>query len=631
MTIVDHRICPDCKKPLPQDQPVCPSCGSSAPTRIIVESCGDEASKETLAREKASQPHENPAVSKDMMIGRTILGQFMITRRIGEGGMGVVYEAEQIGLGRKVAVKFLTGAAAHTSISARFEREAKALCAIKNPNIVTLHNFGALEDGTLFLAMEFVEGETLEGVMKKRGALSPESLVRIARQIGSALVAAHHYGIIHRDLKPANIIITQIVGEPPDVVKILDFGIARMFSDADSSLTATGSVLGTPEFMSPEQAKGEKVTEKSDLYSLGLILYKAATGQRAINAKSALDYLIAHNTMTPIPIQELDESAAISREFGDLIMSLLEKDPEKRPESVQAFLDALMQVPEARPSVPVSGVKPDSSGKERTGISRKWIFILSLFLIITAGLIIWIAAGKIRENSSEKNFADVSSAKSIEYDTSVSSDIKIAAENQQEKSPQIINPEPEIPKGMVIVRDHGESFAIDIHEVSFADYNRCVSANACKPSYLQNNRKFSEEKKPVVGITQNMAHDYCSFAGKRLPSEKEWNLAAFSDDGRYYPCGKELVKDCCQINKKEGTSETGVHNLDRSASGIFDMTGNVSEWVDNGKNEPVALGWNFKDDEEALKYRPRLVFKDSDWFAFVGFRCVKYLPYQRSE
>jgi serine/threonine-protein kinase len=224
-----------------------------------------------------------PKGSTDQFVGRVLAERYHMLKRLGEGGMGKVYLAEHVKMNRQCAVKVMNGALLNDSDSAqRFAREASNAARIIHPNVAAVFDYGEA-DGVVYLVMEYVEGEPLTRLLERETALAPARAVDIARQVAEALVAAHELGIVHRDLKPDNIIVAA-GRNGRDIAKVVDFGIAKAIEEAPSeSLTRTGLVIGTPEYMSPEQLLGDPVDARSDVYSLGCILYQMLTGRRTFD------------------------------------------------------------------------------------------------------------------------------------------------------------------------------------------------------------------------------------------------------------------------------------------------------------------------------------------------------------
>jgi serine/threonine-protein kinase len=281
----------------------------------------------------------------DEYIGRTIAQKYRVEALIGEGGMGKVYRAHQVALDKMVVLKVLR----HSLLSdertvARFKREAKAASRLNHPNSISILDFGQTEDGALYIAMEFVPGQDLHTVLSKDGPLAESRIVRLISQVLSALSDAHRAGVIHRDLKPENIMVEQRRNEA-DFVKVLDFGIAKIQDGDDGpALTRTGFVCGTPEYMSPEQARGGTLDHRSDLYAVGVILYQLITGRLPFESDSAVGYATKHLTEEPIPPSRRRPELRISQPMERLIMRALSKDPDDRPEDAEVFKNELLAV-----------------------------------------------------------------------------------------------------------------------------------------------------------------------------------------------------------------------------------------------------------------------------------------------
>src|SRR5512135_1512907 len=294
------------------------------------------------------------------MIGKT-LGHYRVTERIGAGGMGVVYKARDLHLDRFVALKILPSEkVADAERKRRFVQEAKAASALNHPNIVHVYDIDQ-SDGTDFIAMEYVEGKTLDQRIGHRGLRLNDAL-KCAVQIADALAKAHSAGIVHRDLKPTNIMVNE-----NGVVKVLDFGLAKLTEkiqgdkygstaslDAEGkSLTGEGLIIGTVSYMSPEQAEAKKVDARSDIFSFGSVLYEMVTGQRAFQGTSKISTLSAILHQEPEPVSTI--SSAIPADLEKLISRCMRKDPAKRfqhMDDVKVALDELKEESESGKLVP---------------------------------------------------------------------------------------------------------------------------------------------------------------------------------------------------------------------------------------------------------------------------------------
>jgi serine/threonine protein kinase len=297
-----------------------------------------------------------------------LVKSYRILARIGAGGMGEVFLAEHVRLGRKVAIKFLSPAlSAHTHAVSRFFAEARAAAQLNSPGIVQVFDCDANPDGRAFIVMEYLEGETLADRLA-RGGLAPDfqTIIDIGTQIATALSVAHGRGIVHRDLKPANIFLTGTPGERPNV-KLLDFGIAKLTDDsAPGALrTLSGEIVGTPAYMSPEQCRGKGgVDGRSDIYALGCVLYEMLCGRRVFSAGGIGEWISAHMNERPQDPSSLVPDSPPG--LTSLILATLEKDPDRRPVSAAAVSAQLASLrSSARTELPATALltKPRASGR----------------------------------------------------------------------------------------------------------------------------------------------------------------------------------------------------------------------------------------------------------------------------
>ena len=325
---------------------VCKSCMESGPDgATFCPKCGDE----LVAIRRMP----------DMYLNEKVGGKYRIAEKIGQGGMGVVYLAVNDDLGQKVAVKFLSKKFADDeSIVLRFLNEAKSYCRVSHPNAVTLLEYGQHDDGALYIITEFIDGKNVTETLKDRGPLPAETVLDVAIQIAEVLSVAHSGGVIHRDLKPDNImLIPSARGRL--AVKVLDFGIAKIIDDDHGPTTETGSVFGTPEFMSPEQARGDNADGRSDIYALGIILFYMLTGKLPFHGKNKLVVLnMQLNEDPPRPSSFLDEGG-VPPKLEAVVMKCLNKKRTGRYQSADDLLEALEEL-----RVP-GGAATDRVGKSK--------------------------------------------------------------------------------------------------------------------------------------------------------------------------------------------------------------------------------------------------------------------------
>ena len=336
------RECPECRNAIEDAARFCPYCGAAS-----------------------AATQDAPA---DPWIGRVVNGKFRVEALVGQGGMGRVYRAKHLTLDRPVVLKMLhKDFSTDPQVVQRFQREARAASRLNHPNSIAVLDFGEAEDGTLFMAMEFLAGRDLARIVADEFPLGEGRIVRIGAQILSALAEAHVQGIVHRDLKPENVMVEPRRGEP-DFVKVLDFGIAKITSPGanEPKLTQAGLVCGTPEYMSPEQARGAELDSRTDLYSMGVILYQLATGELPFQSDTPVGFLTKHLAEIPVPARE--RWADVSEALEAVISRAMEKDASRRFQTADEMRDALLAVdpaaatasppPGPRAATPVSSTPP---------------------------------------------------------------------------------------------------------------------------------------------------------------------------------------------------------------------------------------------------------------------------------
>ncbi len=310
------------------------------------------------------------AKKKDPFVGREVLeGKFRILKKIGAGGMGAVYRAEEPDMGREVAIKILhPNLKGRSDLVSRFRREARAMSQLRHPHTVRVFMYGELEDGSLYIVMEMLEGKNLNQTVRKGGPMAPSRAIPIVTDSCRALSEAHDLGIVHRDLKPENIFVCQQPGMV-DYAKVLDFGLAKVteaqMRPGSMILTQEGMVFGTPEFMSPEQARGNVLDARSDIYSLACILYEALTGKLPFDAKTPMEYVGKHVTSAPIPLNERVAGRTFPPGLGEVLAKALSKSPDERHQTALELAEALD--PFANEKVSISAVAPPLSGAASNG------------------------------------------------------------------------------------------------------------------------------------------------------------------------------------------------------------------------------------------------------------------------
>jgi serine/threonine-protein kinase len=402
------RVCPECDTRT--DAEVCPRC-----------------------RSRTIRERRQGTEVRDPLLGRVLEGRYSIDSLIGRGGMGSVYRGVQLSTKQVVAIKVIRAESAEDEEAAkRFHREARAASLLSHPHTVRVIDFGESDDGDLYQVLEYLPGNTLGQAIRDSGRLPESRAAKIGYEVAQSLSEAHGRGLAHRDLKPDNIMLLDVAGET-DFVKVLDFGIAKFLSGSsgESSVTRTGAVVGTPQYMAPEQAKGNRgLTPAVDVYSLGIVLYQTLTGRKPFDGDSALEILMKH-AREPVP--ELPADLAVSGAMRGLVRSMLAKDPAGRPTAEEvtrvlqplrfAAMAAPAPVPSNRPvpvstppargqdvpstTTPIPGPvpapeedestralpppKPTFTVADRPARSRKgWLVVLGAVVVGLGGLGVWV-------------------------------------------------------------------------------------------------------------------------------------------------------------------------------------------------------------------------------------------------
>jgi serine/threonine-protein kinase len=632
----------------------------------------------------------SPLVQLETMIGTVLDGRYRLDSLIGEGGMGDVYRATHIHIDTQLAVKLLKPefVANQTAIK-RFRLEAKAAGRIQHPNAVRTTDFGVTTEGIVYLVMELVEGPSLRSLMRSERKLDPLRTVNIVRQICGAVEAAHRSGVIHRDLKPDNILLEE--GHKTERVKVLDFGIAKLReTKTDSFLTQAGTIIGTPQYMSPEQCQGKPLDARSDIYSIGILLYEMLSGDVPFDGESTLQ--VVYNQLHLHPPSLLERAPHIPPPLAKVIMRALEKEPERRQSSAQQLSEELKRVVEsagsddasllmdtlvtrplrpadtptpqafgrntaalARPSqetgatptqdAPARSTSPEEkaptaqsrldAGPETQDVARGGAGRIRLLAIAAVAL---VALGAIALYVSMK--PETQSATTTPVSQGPPPGMALIAGGRFLMGRNDGAPD-EGPAHEVEVK----SFFLDVQEVSNQDYKQFVDATGrAAPRHWTSQGSYPPDEAwlPVTHVTWEDAAAYAKWANKRLPTEAEWEYAARGGKGFLYPWGNQWLPNYANVDRKAQPKPAPVRSFEKDLSpfGIYDLAGNVSEWVQDNYSEKygatpdprfrVYRGGNFLDAPEkstaTFRWADYPVDIPADQILRVGFRCAKDAP-----
>ena len=555
----------------------------------------------------------------------TTLGKYELQEQIGQGGFGTVYRAIDITLDREVAIKvLLSQMTTDLYFLEKFREEAKMVAALNSPNIVTIHGFDEI-DGYVFITMQYLSGGSLKQKLDEQGAISYKEAFRIMQQICSGLQVAHKKGLVHRDIKPANILFDQ-----EDNAVVSDFGLAKAVRQFSLSPADSAGGLGTPAYSAPELWEGKPpASTATDIYSLGCVLSEMLTGEKLFDGDSTKIIITQHLVADPKLPEHFPQDT--SSETWEVIKKALAKDPLERYQTAEEFMNALHEPEESgisqvmeksqptseskekeREEHTVSEVESNSSKNESSKYSKNpdegnqdikitsengdeksggekpkalmWKnilrgFIISL-LIITIAIFVWAKLAPLVDGGNDLGEG--------------AGTIMISP---RDNMPMVYIPSGEFLMGSDDGEDDNEgpehtvflgAYWIDQTEVTNAMYEECVEAGACeKPAYIISNSGklyfgFSQfDNFPVIFVNWDQANDYCTWVGRQLPTEAQWEKAARGVDGRPYPWGgAEPEESLANFKNNMGyTTEVGSYPNGASPYGVLDMAGNVSEWV----------------------------------------------------
>ena len=395
------KICPVCSTEYADDVKFCPNDG------------------QTL---RAAAPASD-------LVGQVVADRYHVVKKLGEGGMGQVYLAEHVKMGRRSAIKVMNPSMVHDPDAvARFNREASNASRITHPNVCAIYDFGETPDGLIYLAMEFIEGEPLTDLLEREGALPLPRATAIFLQTADALQAAHDLGIVHRDLKPDNIMLSRRK-DGGETVKVVDFGIAKAVGgdQAGQKVTKTGLVVGTPEFMSPEQLSGDNLDGRSDLYSLALVFYRMLIGKLPFEATSVQETMIKRLTDEPTTLAEARPDLSFPAGLQPVLDTALARTPMERYQSVAKFAADVAAITGRPTAGAVPGTQektqlldPTAGATQRISAKkakRSLIPIAAGVVVVLAGGGAWVALN----GGSKANPNPADSSRSVAHDTATKS------------------------------------------------------------------------------------------------------------------------------------------------------------------------------------------------------------------
>jgi serine/threonine-protein kinase len=699
-------ICKKCGLDNESDYIFCTDCGAA-----LTDSGAPEPENVTWAF--------SPRSRAEKLIGQVIESKYRLDSILGIGGMGTVFCSTRLTLGDKVAVKILHPELTQDAGTAeRFYREAQLAARVKHPNAINIFDIGVTPGGFEFIVMEYFEGQSLRRIIKQQKPLELKFIAAVTAQVCNALDEAHRQGITHRDIKPDNILVSQISGKIH--VKVLDFGIAKLLDKSATNLTQTGSVMGTPQYMSPEQCMGDELDCRADIYSVGIMLYEMLCGEVPFTAPNPNAVAIQHVQKNPASLLKCPN---VTLKIEEVVLRALAKNPNQRQQTA-GTLEYEMELAvaeslgtrtpttpitldsvslnkqnlgyrqfqeEAARATPASGGETNanqptqvnridalsgkqtpfsfSPGKLKPAAEKKTSFgmiaaAVAVLFLIAAGVTAGIMFSAAPEKTADRKTDGTGNAEKKAEKTG--SDKKDSAEKDTAKKAAPIAPPgmAYVPGGKFTMGEDRyvyknevfnspahevsvEPFFMDITEVTREEYKKFIDATGYPAPKNWNGSRFPAEtgKFPVTEITWDAANAYAKWAGKRLPTEAEWEFAARGTDGRLYSWGSEWKDGSANANNiSRGMVETGTYKV-ASPFGIYDLIGNAWEWTStplepypNGTMPKIKTGTDIEmkiirggswESDPASATATRRGFYEArkeNSYANTGFRCVKDAP-----
>jgi serine/threonine-protein kinase len=537
--------CPDCGSPVPDGAAACTTCGRSF-------AAGAQAAVVSTLTPTDSGGGRATTAEQIEPLGARLqdaLGEaYRVEGQLGAGGFAVVYLVRDLRLKRKLAVKVLSPDVIQSRTALeRFRREAETVAQLSHPNIVPLHFVGQKDD-LVYLVMECVEGGSLADRVQRVGSLPPEEVTRILREVASALAHAHRRGVIHRDIKPHNVLLEAESGR----CLVTDFGIARTAEGA--ALTASGMMVGTPAYLSPEQVTGHEPDHRADIYALGVMGYEMLTGHPPFQGPTPTAVLMQRLAGPPTPIQK--ERPEVPQALRDVVDGCLAQDPAERFQSAADVVRALGG------QTPVSGGHSTAQlVLKRRRRRRAWLVAFGITLPLAALGVATLVLGR----GTPPGAAPVPDTTLVlvpggSYTVGL------------DDGPEISRPAHTVAS---------DSFAIGRREVTAGEYRRFVDSTRAEAPW---GTAVPDPRLPVTGVRYAEALSYCVWrygTNAGLPTEEQWESAARGAEGRRYPWGDEPRAGAANT-ASAGRSEPappGSFPQGRTPSGLEDMVGNVWEWT----------------------------------------------------